>query len=145
MGLLKKLVPWVFAGILFGTGWHLGADSMDTKWKQEVHREYVKKTEARAATQAEVDKISQGYQQKLSTLEGDTDRLVTGLRSDNKRLRVRIKQLSETPKGDSGCFPDGRAELDERDAKRILAVTQKGDAWIRALQETIRKLQEQNQ
>ena len=61
MGLLKKLVPWVFAGIMYGTGWHLGADSMDTKWKQEVHHEYVKKTEARAATQVEVDKINQGY------------------------------------------------------------------------------------
>lgn len=142
MGLLKKLFPWVFALTLFGTGWHLGADSMNTKWKEEVHREYVKKSKARDDTQAAVDRISQDYQKRLQELQGSADRLVSDLRGDNKRLRVRVKQLSAKPASDGRCEFDGRAELDERDAKRILAVTQKADAWIRALQDTIRKLQE---
>lgn len=141
MGLLKRLFPWVFALTLFGTGWHLGADSMNTRWKEEVHREYVKKTKAREDTQAAVDRISKDYQKRLQELQGSTDRLVTDLRSDNKRLRVRVKQLSTKPTSDGRCEPDGRAELDERDAKRILAVTQKADAWIKALQDTIRELQ----
>ena len=55
---LRKLVPWVLAGMLFGLGWHLGSDSMDTKWKQEVHNEYVKRVEATASTQRALNEIS---------------------------------------------------------------------------------------
>ncbi|QZB84288.1 lysis protein [Escherichia phage T7] len=47
---LRKLIPWVLAGMLFGLGWHLGSDSMDAKWKQEVHNEYVKRVEPRRVT-----------------------------------------------------------------------------------------------
>lgn len=137
---LRKLVPWVLAGMLFGWGWQLGADSMDAKWKQEVQNEYVKRVEATKSTQRAVDEISAKYQEDLAALEGSTDRIISDLRSDNKRLLVRIKTTG-TSTGECGFEPDGRAELDDRDAKRILAVTQRGDAWIRALQDTIRELQ----
>lgn len=137
---LRKLIPWVLAGMLFGLGWHLGSDSMDSKWKQEVQNEYVKRVEATASTQRAVNEISAKYQEDLAALEGSTDRIISDLRGDNKRLRVRIKTTG-TSSGQCGFEPDGRAELDDRDAKRIIAVTQKGDAWIRALQDTIRELQ----
>lgn len=137
---LRKLIPWVLAGMLFGLGWHLGSDSMDSKWKQEVHNEYVKRVEAAKSTQRAIDAVSAKYQEDLAALEGSTDRIISDLRSDNKRLRVRVKTAG-TSDGQCGFEPDGRAELDDRDAKRILAVTQKGDAWIRALQDTIRELQ----
>lgn len=137
---LRKLIPWVLAGMLFGLGWHLGSDSMDAKWKQEVHNEYVKRVEATASTQRAIDAVSAKYQEDLAALEGSTDRIISDLRSDNKRLRVRVKTTG-TSDGQCGFEPDGRAELDDRDAKRILAVTQRGDAWIRALQDTIRELQ----
>lgn len=137
---VRKLIPWVLAGMLFGLGWHLGSDSMDAKWKQEVHNEYVKRVEATASTQRAINEISAKYQEDLAALEGSTDRIISDLRSDNKRLRVRVKTTG-TSAGQCGFEPDGRAELDDRDAKRILAVTQKGDAWIRALQDTIRELQ----
>ena len=137
---LRKLIPWVLAGMLFGLGWHLGSYSMDAKWKQEVHNEYVKRVEATASTQRAINEISAKYQEDLAALEGSTDRIISDLRSDNKRLRVRVKTTG-TSDGQCGFEPDGRAELDDRDAKRILAVTQKGDAWIRALQDTIRELQ----
>lgn len=139
---LRRLIPWVIAGALFGYGWHLGSNSMDAKWKQEVYNEYVKKTEARATTQKAVDEISERYQEEIASLEGSTDRMLDDLRNDNKRLRVRVKSLSAASGGLCGRESDGRAELDERDAKRILAVTQKGDAWIKALQDTIRTLQQ---
>lgn len=137
---LRKLIPWVLAGMLFGLGWHLGSDSMDAKWKQEVHNEYVKRVEAAKSTQRAIDAVSAKYQEDLAALEGSTDRIISDLRSDNKRLRVRVKTTG-TSDGQCGFEPDGRAELDDRDAKRILAVTQKGDVWIRALQDTIRELQ----
>lgn len=137
---LRKLIPWVLAGVLFGWGWHLGSDSMDSKWKQEIQNEYIKKVEATKSTQRAVDEISAKYQEDLAALEGSTDRIISDLRSNNKRLLVRIKTTG-TSDGKCGFEPDGRAELDDRDAKRILAVTQRGDAWIRALQDTIRELQ----
>nr|P10305.1 RecName: Full=Spanin, inner membrane subunit; Short=i-spanin; AltName: Full=Gene product 18.5; Short=Gp18.5 [Enterobacteria phage T3]AAA92526.1 unknown protein [Enterobacteria phage T3] len=137
---LRKLIPWVLAGMLFGLGWHLGSDSMDAKWKQEVHNEYVKRVEATASTQRAINEISAKYQEDLAALEGSTDRIISDLRQDNKRLRVRVKPTG-TSEGQCGFEPDDRAELDDRDAKRILSVTQKGDAWIRALQDTIRELQ----
>lgn len=137
---LRKLIPWVLAGMLFGLGWHLGSDSMDSKWKQEVHNEYVKRVEATASTQRAINEISAKYQEDLAELEGSTDRIISDLRSDNKRLRVRVKPTG-TSDGKCGFEPDDRAELDDRDAKRILSVTQRGDAWIRALQDTIRELQ----
>lgn len=140
LAIVKRTAPWVLAGMLFGWGWQLGADSMDAKWKQEVHNEYVKRVEATESTQRAINEISAKYQEDLAALEGSTDRIISDLRSDNKRLRVRVKTAG-TSDGQCGFEPDGRAELDDRDAKRILAVTQKGDAWIRALQDTIRELQ----
>lgn len=140
LAIVKRTVPWVLAGMLFGWGWQLGADSMDAKWKQEVQNEYVKRVEATASTQRALNEISDKYQEDLAALEGSTDRIISDLRSDNKRLRVRVKTTG-TADGKCGFEPDGRAELDDRDAKRIIAVTQKGDAWIRALQDTIRELQ----
>lgn len=137
---LRKLVPWVLAGMLFGLGWHLGSNSKDAEWKEVIQNEYVQRVEATRSTQAAVDKISAKYQEDLAALEGSTDRIISDLRSDNKRLRVRVKTTGASD-GQCGFEPDGRAELDDRDAKRILAVTQKGDAWIRALQDTIRELQ----
>lgn len=137
---LRKLIPWVLAGMLFGLGWHLGSDSMDAKWKQEVQNEYVKRVEATASTQRAINEISAKYQEDLAALEGSTDRIISDLRSDNKRLRVRVKTTG-TSNGQCGFESDDRAELDDRDAKHILAVTQRGDAWIRALQDTIRELQ----
>jgi hypothetical protein len=113
---------------------------MEAKWKQEVQNEYVKRVEAAKSTQRAVDAVSTRYQEDLAALEGSTDRIISDLRSDNKRLRVRVKNTGASD-GQCRFEPDGRAELDDRDAKRIIAVTQKGDAWIRALQDTIRELQ----
>lgn len=140
--ILKRAVPWFFAALLFASGWHMGSNSKDAEWKEVIHREYVKRTEATRSTQAAIDKISAKYQEDLAALEGSTDRIISDLRNDNKRLRVRIKTTGSA-QSISRCESDGRAELDERDAKRILSVTRKGDAWIKALQETIRELQKE--
>ncbi|CBV65244.1 predicted endopeptidase [Salmonella phage Vi06] len=141
--MLKNLKSYAIT-VAFALGMTLaynhGYDRADIKWKQEVHNEYVKRVEATASTQRAINEVSSRYQEDLAALEGSTDRIISDLRSDNKRLRIRIKTTG-TSDGKCRCEPDGRAELDERDAKRILAVTQKGDAWIRALQDTIRELQ----
>lgn len=139
---LKRAAPWFFAALLFASGWHMGSNSKDAEWKEVIQNEYVKRVEATASTQRAIDEISTKYQEDIAALEGSTDRIISDLHNDNKRLRVRIKTTGNT-QGVSRCEPDGRAELDDRDAKRILAVTQRGDAWIKALQDTIKELQKE--
>lgn len=139
---LRRAIPWLFAGLLFTSGWHMGSNYKDAEWKEVIHNEYVHRVEATRNTQKVVNEISAQYQDDIAALEGSTDRVINDLRSDNKRLRVRIKTTRST-QSVNRCEPYGTAELDERDAKRILAVTQKGDAWIKALQDTIRELQKE--
>lgn len=141
--LLRRALPWVFAAGLFMSGWHMGAKEVTAHWQEEIHNDYVKKTEAQRATQKAVGEIAARYQEEIAALEGSTDRIIDDLHNDNVRLSVRIKNLRATSGGTSGCQPNGRAELDDRDAKRIIGVTQRGDAWIKALQDTIRELQKE--
>lgn len=141
---LRTALPWVFAGALFMSGWHMGAKEERSHWNEVIHYEYVKKEQAREDTQIAIGKVSSRYQEEIAALEGSTDRIIDDLKRDNKRLSVRVKAASCTSKPSScGCQFDGRAELDERDAKHIIGVTQKGDAWIKALQDTIRELQKE--
>lgn len=115
--MLKNLKSYVIA-VAFTLGMTLaynhGYDKANTKWKQEVHNEYVKRVEATASTQRAINEVSARYQEDLAALEGSTDRIISDLRSDNKRLRVRIKTTG-TSDGKCRCEPDDRAELDERE------------------------------
>lgn len=138
---LKKALPFLLAGLIYTAGFYSGSVSKDTEWKEVVHNEYVQKSEARKDTQREIDAVSAKYQADLEGLEGSTDRVIADLRSDNKRLRVKVQPTSGTSGPDGRCIVDGKAELDEGTAKRLIRITQRGDAQIEALQNTIRKLQ----
>lgn len=141
---IRTALPWLFAGALFMSGWHMGAKEERNHWNEVIHYEYIQKEQARKDTQDAVSAVSTHYQEEIAALEGSTDRIIDDLKRSNKRLSVRVKNHScSTSGGTCRCIPDGRAELDERDAKRIIGVTQKGDAWIRALQDTIRELQKE--
>ena len=137
----KRIVQYLVAIMVFAFGWHLGSQSTDAKWKEEVQNEYVKKQTARAETQKAIDAVSAKYQADLEGLEGSTDRIIADLRSDNKRLRVAIKPTTGQLQGDGRCLVNGKAELDEATSRRLIGITQRGDATIEALQNTIRKLQ----
>lgn len=138
---LRRALPWVCAAGLFMSGWHMGAKEVNARWQEEIHNEYIQKSEAQRATQKAVGEIAARYQEEIAALEGSTDRIIDDLHRDNVRLSVRVKNLRATSGHSGGCQFDGRAELDDRDAKRIIGVTQRGDAWIKALQDTIRELQ----
>ena len=138
---LKKALPWLLVACVFYGGFHLGEQSADTRWTKEVHNEYIKKDDARVATQQVVSDISADYQAKLKASEDDAARTVDGLRSDNVRLRVKLKALSGTPTSDGRCQFDGKAELDDSASKELIRITQDGDAWIQSLQDTIKELQ----
>lgn len=137
----KKLVPWLWTIVVFAFGWHYGSQRTDANWKEVVHNEYVQKQEATQSTQRAVNEISAKYQADLEGLEGSTDRIITDLRSDNKRLRVSIKSTTGQLQGDGRCLVDGSVELHEATARSLITITQKADLKEKALQDTIRKLQ----
>lgn len=118
-----------------------GYDKANTKWEQEVHNEYIKKVKATEDKQAAINEISRQYQEDLAALEGSTDRVINDLRNDGKLLRVKLSATTRELQDNGGCLVDGRAELDEEFSKRLIGVTQRGDAWIRALQDTIKEMQ----
>lgn len=142
---MLKNLQRTFIALAIGTAlwfsYSLGYDKANTKWEQEVHNEYVKRTEANADRQAAIAKVSQEYQDDLAALEGSTDRVIADLRNDGKRLSVKLSATSRELAANRGCLIDGRAELDEEFSRRLIGVTQKGDAWIKALQNTIKEMQ----
>lgn len=143
--LLRKALPWLVAGLLFCSGYWVA----DTKWEAKVNNEYITKLQAedrtRTSVQREVSRIAKDYQDKMSALEGSTDRIIADLNRDNKRLRIRVQPTSGTVQSDGRCVIDGYADLDERDAKRLISIGLKGDEWIKALQGTIRALQQEKE
>uniref|UniRef100_A0AAT9S9S2 Lysis protein n=1 Tax=Yersinia phage vB_YenP_WW1 TaxID=2973655 RepID=A0AAT9S9S2_9CAUD len=142
--MLKNLKSYVIiAAFALGItlAYNHGYDKANTKWEQEVHNEYIKQTEATANKQAAINEISRQYQEDLAALEGSTDRVINDLRNDGKRLRVKLSATTRELQDNGGCLVDGRAELDEEFSKRLIGVTQRGDAWIRALQDTIKEMQ----
>lgn len=143
--LLRRCAPWLVAGLLFCSGYWVA----DNKWEAKVSNEYITKLQAedrtRASVQREVSRIAKDYQDKMSALEGSTDRIIDDLNRDNKRLRIRVKSTSGTVQTDGRCVIDGYAELDERDAKRLIAIGLKGDEWIKALQKTVRAMQQEKE
>lgn len=142
--MLKNLKRYaIIAAFALGVtlAYNHGYDKANTKWEQEVHNEYVKKVKATEDKQAAINEISRQYQEDLVALEGSTDRVINDLRNDGKRLRVKLSATTRELQDNGGCLVDGRAELDEEFSKRLIGVTQRGDAWIKALQNTIKEMQ----
>lgn len=138
---LKAAAPVVLVLALFAGGYETGRKQADSKWEAKINHEYITKVEAGRNTQRQVSIVSTDYQAKLAKSEEDARGTLDALRSDNKRLRVKVKSTSGTVSGDSGCVFNGKAELDDSTAESLIRITQDGDKQIEALQETIRKLQ----
>lgn len=138
--LLRRCIPWLVAGLLFCSGYWVA----DNKWEAKVNNEYITKLEARenqrAAVQGEIDKVSAEWQDKMSALEGSTDRIIADLNRDNKRLRVKVNTSGLTESDISRCFPNGRVELHPETSKSLIRITQEADLKEKALQDTIRRL-----
>ncbi|UZT50058.1 endopeptidase Rz [Enterobacter phage 01_vB_Eclo_IJM] len=121
----------------------------DNKWEAKVSNEYITKLEARenqrAAVQGEIDKVSAEWQDKMSALEGSTDRISPTLTAITSGCASGSNQPVEQSETDGRCVIDGYAELDERDAKRLIAIGLKGDEWIKALQKTVRAMQQEKE
>ena len=138
---LKRVAPIVGVLLVFALGWNLGSSSKDHDWKEVVHNEYVKKVEARKDKQDAIDAISQKYQDDYAALEGSTDGIINALSGDNKRLRANACSPGAA-RGPSGrCESYVSVELHESTVRSLIEITQKADLKEKALQDTIRKLQ----
>lgn len=134
--------------LLFGiwkTGYDSGYSAHLLEANQEKQELREKLDEIRQSKQQAISDISYTYQLELNSLSDKAKRDIASLSADGQRLRVKIKQLSDEGADlRSRCFADGYAELDRGAAERIVAITNKGDAWIKALQETVKVLQSEN-
>lgn len=141
---LKRIAPWLAAIMLYLAGYSLGYDKAETHYKEVMHNEYVTKQIATQRTQQEVSRISKDYQDTIAGIEGSTDRIINDLRNDNKRLRVKLKPQAGVIRSDGGCESASTGELDESTAKRLIGITERGDAQIDALIKTVKALQADN-
>ena len=142
MELAKRLIVGAFFALLVMSVYNKGYESGYNKKQVEViklEQEYAKKlSETNLEAQRRLDEVSRGYQQELQDLQVSTSATINKLSADNKRLYVRIKSTS-----DAKCShrPESsyRAELDEGTTRKLIAITKRGDAWIKALQDTIKE------
>lgn len=134
--------------LLFGI-WKTGYDSGYSAHLLEANQEKQELREeldaVRQSKQQAISDISYAYQLELNSINDKAKRDIASLNADGKRLRVKVKQLSKEGAELRGrCFPDGYAELDSQYAESLIEITNRGDAWIKALQETVRVLQSEN-
>ena len=141
LAIVKRAASWVFAALLFASGYNIGSVTKDNEWKEEVHNEYVTKNEARASTQREVDAVSKKYQEDYAALEGSTDGIIDGLSRDNKRLRANACAPGSARGSNGRCESYVSVELHESTVKSLVRITESADLKEKALQDTIRKLQ----
>ena len=139
--LLKRLAPAIVLVLTFSFGMYVGSVTKDNEWKEEVHNEYVTKNEARASTQREVDAVSKKYQEDYAALEGSTDGIIDGLSRDNKRLRANACAPGSARGSNGRCESYVSVELHESTVKSLVRITESADLKEKALQDTIRKLQ----
>lgn len=139
--LLKRLAPAIVLVLTFSFGMYVGSVTKDNEWKEEVHNEYVTKNEARASTQREVDAISKKYQEDYAALEGSTDGVINELSRDNKRLRANACAPGSARGSNGRCESYVSVELHESTVKSLVRITESADLKEKALQDTIRKLQ----
>ena len=139
--LLKRLAPAIVLVLAFSFGMYVGSVTKDNEWKEEVHNEYVTKNEARASTQREVDAVSKKYQEDYAALEGSTDGVIDGLSRDNKRLHANACAPGSARGSNGRCESYVSVELHESTVKSLVRITESADLKEKALQDTIRKLQ----
>ena len=138
--ILKKALPILVLIGVFALGYNAGSTKVETKWKEEIHNEYVTKTEAKQATQAAVNTISAKYQEDYSALEGSTDRVIADLKSDNKRLYAKVCAPGSARSSDGRCESVIPVELHESTVRSLVKITEAADLKEKAIQDTIRKL-----
>lgn len=132
----------------YQVGKAIGSANEKATQQEVLKNDYIKKSEAATkehnAVQTALDAIGKKHSDQMAELEGSSDGIIAGLNADNKRLRVKLKGTTGATSGSGQCVPtvDGKAELDDSTAKRLVGITVQGDQWIENLQATVKVLQD---
>ena len=145
---LKEIVMWVFlllvgAGIIYAKGY---SDSTETHTKKlnEAQIELLNQKEAhRVQLQETQSALEAEWRQKNALVQSAAARTVDELRSSNVRLSVKLADVTvASVTGGDQCRADGRAELHRETSEFLIGEAQRADSQVKALQATIRNLQE---
>ena len=134
-----RLIQWVFMTLLLIIGYTGGYNKAKMEVKQIEEKYQHEITNVHMDKQRELDSISRKYQQELEALKVSTDDTISKLSSDNKRLYVRVKSNSCTSNNSHRPKSTYRAELDEATVRKLITITKRGDAWIKALQDSLKE------
>lgn len=131
----------------YGVGRYTQKGIDEAHFKEELQNDYITKQAATLetvrVTQEAVNEVSARFTKEKESAASTAAATIDSLTADNKRLLIKLKQQPKSgeTKGDNIIGADGRAEIDTGAAERIVSITTKGDAWIKALQDTVRELQ----
>lgn len=145
---LKEIVMWVFlllaaAGLIYVKGRTDEAEAHTKKLNDAQIALMKQKEEHRVQLQETQSKIESEWRQKNQLVASAAARTVDELRGSNIRLSVKLADATVASVTDGNqCRADGRAELHRETSEFLIGEAQRADAQVKALQATIRNLQE---
>lgn len=145
---LKEIVMWVFlllaaAGLIYVKGRTDEAEAHTKKLNDAQIALMKQKEEHRVQLQETQSKIESEWRQKNQLVASAAARTVDELRGSNIRLSVKLADATVASVTDGNqCRANGRAELHRETSEFLIGEAQRADAQVKALQATIRNLQE---
>lgn len=145
---LKEIVMWVFlllvaAGLIYAKGYEDSTETHTKKLNEAQIALMKQKEEHRVQLQETQGKIEGEWRQKNQLVASAAARTVDELRGSNIRLSVKLADATIASVTDGNqCRADGRAELHRETSEFLIGEAQRADAQVKALQATIRNLQE---
>lgn len=145
---LKEIVMWVFlllaaAGLIYVKGRTDEAEAHTKKLNDAQIALMKQKEEHRVQLQETQSKIESEWRQKNQLVASAAARTVDELRGSNIRLSVKLADATIASVTDGNqCRADDRAELHRETSEFLIGEAQRADAQVKALQATIRNLQE---
>ncbi|MEJ3666525.1 lysis system i-spanin subunit Rz [Stutzerimonas stutzeri] len=138
----KAVGAFLVLVLSFALGYTYRDGKADKEALAQQNTHLIQLNKEREALQGALDEISGAWHAENRKVQGDADRTIATLRSDGIRLRVQLADaVVSSVTGNSGSDPDGRAELHPDASRFLVGEAKRADAQVRALQETVRKLQ----
>lgn len=144
---LKEILMWAIlmlaAGVIYAKG-YADASEAHTMKVTQAENALIKQEEVhRVQLQENQMAIDTEWREKSQMVASSAAVLVDDLRNRNVRLSVKLADLTVASVQDSNqCRADGRAELHRETSEFLVGEAQRADAQVKALQGTIKNLQQ---
>lgn len=149
IGLRSKICLGVTSAILIALGIQTyrvqSKELYISEYKQEIQQHlvdsYTKAMKVEREAQRTINSLGREYQRKLNEARENERAIADSLRNDTIRLRSHWRGCEATSRvssaAASGSVYNGEAELRNESASRIIGDSDRADAQVRALQDTI--------